>query len=534
MSVTVAKRLDVLFKGATVVDGAGNPSFMGDVGVRADRIELVAPAGMAQCEAELEVDCKGLVLCPGFIDIHNHSDVAIFDNPSADNYVYQGVTTVVVGNCGVSAAPRCPHEEGNEFSCTVDVDIQRRWDSFAGYLETLDELPKAINVASLVGHGQIRRKVVGEDDKSPSEQEMKAMKRLVEEAMEAGAFGLSTGLIYSPGMYATTSEITELAALVAKYGGIYATHLRSEADLEIDAVAEAIDVGRASGCRVQVAHLKASARRNWGLVRLALDIMEYARRLGIEVTCDVYPYTVSGAGMFHLFPGWARSGGKAALMNRLRDPVAKQRIRTELLRPSLQWENILFDAGFDGLLITRSEIFPEFQGKTLAQVAKMREETPMDTLFSLAEADLDMGMAAGGMSEEDLRYALRHRLSMVCSDGSVVRFGEGCPHPRNYTAFTRAIATYARDESVLTLEDAIYKMTGFPAWKLGLADRGVIRPGSRADIAVFDYWRLANRADFGDPHHYSQGMIHVMVNGKFVLKDERPTGMRPGKALRRQ
>ncbi|HHY35089.1 MAG TPA: D-aminoacylase [Firmicutes bacterium] len=528
-----SKELDIVFRNARIVDGSGNPYFVGDVGVRKGEIAFVSHGRThgIRSGARLTLDCSGLILCPGFIDIHNHSDAAIFVHPEALNYVTQGVTTLVVGNCGSSAAP-IGVDESLETGFSNNFEGIKKWRSFGAYLDELDKLPKSVNICTLIGHGQVRKAVLGLTDRAPGEEELARMKDHIREAMASGAFGLSTGLIYSPGMYASAAEITELARVAAEFGGLYCTHLRSEADLEIDAVMEAIQIGRMTGCRVQIAHLKASGKRNWGTVRTVLDIMEYARRLGVEVTCDVYPFAPSGASLFILFPGWARSRGKDGLLELLKDAETRDRIRSELQRPAFDWENIYFDAGPDGLMITLSRVHPEYQGKTLSEVARIRGENPLDAVLSLAEEDIDMSMVAGGMSEDDNRAALAHRLSMVSSDSSVTEFGSGMPHPRAYCAFTRVISRFVRDEALLTLEQAVHKMTGFPAWKLGLADRGAIRPGARADIVVFDFWKMKDTSDFGDPHHYSEGVVHLLVNGEFVVKDGKPTGSMPGQLLR--
>lgn len=556
--------MDIILRNATIIDGTGAPSRTGDVGVAGDRIVWVGPGGAgpgggrtaagartggggevagAKTDgdgraAPVEIDCTGLIVAPGFIDIHSHSDFTIFLEPSAMNYLAQGVTLLVNGNCGFSGAPLDPERpellgEDERFRKVVT------WTDFAGYLNALDRLPKAVNLATLVGHGNVRTTVLGVGDRAPGAGDLEKMKALVREAMEAGALGLSTGLIYPPGMFATTEEIIELAKVAGEYRGLYATHMRSESDLLVEAVLEAIRVGREAGCRIQISHHKASGRRNWGLVHTTLDLMDYYRRFGVEVTCDVYPCTAGATGLSALFPPWTQRGGKEGFLALLKDPEKRERIKRDLSRPNPKWPNLFFDAGPTGVRVAESRVLPQHLGKSIADIAReggigpAGPSDPLDVMLHLIEKDFGLGVTVNGMSEDDVRHVMSHRLSMISSDAAVVLPEEGLPHPRSYRAFTRTLATYARDERVLTVEQAVHKMTGMPAWKLGLFDRGVVRPGAKADLAVFDLWGLRTASDFGDPHHLAEGMVHVMVNGEFVIRDGKRTSAMPGELVRR-
>lgn len=522
---------DIIFRNLKIVDGTGTPGFYGDIAVKND---MIVNVGKISKKAKQEYDCEGLIAAPGFIDIHNHSDISILTEPYAKNYISQGVTTLAVGNCGMSGAP--VNESNIELLSTLVMDTygnEFRFDTFDQYIDNLENSKKTVNIAPLIGHGNIRSVVMGMENKKASQNDMKKMKKIVKEAMECGAFGLSTGLIYDPGIFADKSEIIELAKVVAEYDGIYSTHMRNESDLILDSVLEAIEVGCKSGVRVQISHLKASGERNFGLTKTALELMEYYRRFGLEITCDVYPCIFSNTGLENCLPSWTREDGREGFLKILNDKEKREKIVDELCRTSIKWENILLDAGFDETILCNTTKLSEYEGKTISEVAKILDINPYEAIFHILLIDPDISVIAGGMSEDDVQYILKHDLSMVCSDGAIVEFGEGKPHPRNYMAFTRILSKYVREENVLPLEKAINKMTNLPAWKLGLNDRGIIKPGFKADLAIFDLWNVKTKADYGDPHHYSDGMKYVVINGKIVYKDSNFTGEMPGIVLKK-
>jgi len=526
---------DVILRNGLIVDGTGAPFFKGDVGIKGG--DIVKVGDLSGASAEQVLDCAGLVVSPGFIDVHNHSDVSLMAVPTADNYVMQGVTTIVVGNCGASVAPLSDVnrdrvvKEWEPYS----KEVQFTWTSFGEYLDALGEVRPSINVATLVGHGTIREAVLDVEGRAPTSRELEEMKRYVKEALDSGCFGLSTGLIYAPGVFSKTDEIVSLAKVVGWYGGIYASHIRNESDLLLDAVMEAIRIGEAARVPVEISHLKASGARNWGLSKVALELIARGRRKNVEVTCDVYPYTAGMTSLLALLPPWAREGGLEKTLSIIRDGESRKRIVEELKRPSLEWENIAYDAGMDGTLLAYSENYKMFEGKSMAQIAKEAGKDPYEIMLEIVERDGHSAMVVvGGMCEEDVQHILKSRLSMVSSDGEVVKFGEGKPHPRFYGTFPRVICRYVKEKGVLTLEEAIRKMTGTPAWKFRLWDRGLIRPGMKADITVFDYWRIRDTATFENPHSYPEGIKYVLVNGKTVVENGVHTKERSGCVLRRR
>ena len=496
---------DLVIRDARVVDGSGNPWFRADVAVSGGRIARVGR--VAASEGKRVIDARGQVLAPGFIDVHTHVE-NIFEQPDAENFVRMGVTTLVTGNCGGSA-----------------VDVGR-------FLGRVSETPTAVNIATLVGHNSVRREVFGEVDRAPTPEELERMKALVERAMRDGAVGLSTGLFYVPGAYAKTDEVVELAKVAARFGGVYATHMRNEGGGVADSVRESIEIGERAGLPVEISHFKISSKRQWGQSDLTLGLVRDARRRGLPVTVDQYAYTASSTSLDSRLPDWVEEGGREEGRRRIADPAQHARIVREM-KDSLRKSGFR-DFSFAHVASYRAK--PEYNGKSIAEIAKLARGKA--DVGSQIEQILEMYAAGGAamvyhsMSEEDVRRILREPFTMVASDSGVRRFGEGVPHPRGYGNNARVLGTYVRELKLVTLEDAVRKMTSLPAQTFGFRDRGLVREGMAADLVIFDEASVADPSTFESPHQYAAGFSHVVVNGAVVIEDGRLTGARPGAALR--
>jgi N-acyl-D-amino-acid deacylase len=526
---------DLVLENGRIVDGTGSPWYRGDVAITDG--EIVA-LGDVSASADRVVDVTDAVVAPGFIDIHTHSDFTLPVDREAHSKVRQGVTLEVVGNCGMSAAPRvgaAADEVDDDFAffgVTEAVDTSQ-WESMGEFLDFLDDGGLSINVASLVGHKNARVAVVGYDDREPTAAELDEMRELVDRALSAGAVGLSTGLIYTPGAYADTDELVALAEVAADHGGIYATHMRSEGDDLIAAVEEALTVGRQAAIPVQISHHKAVGPDNWGKIRYTLRRLELAReREGIDVQCDQYPYAASSTYLSARVPPWAHEGGTEALLDRLRDPETVERIESELADYAGSWDNIL-------LTEVHTAELSHVEGKTLRELADRdgEDRSPVSIVTDVLLADdAQTRHVHFGMDRADVETVMQHDLTMIGSDGNSLRrdgpLGEGMPHPRSYGTFPRVLGRYVREESVLTLETAVHKMTGLPAARLGLEDRGVLKPGMRADVTVFSPDTVGQAGSFTDPAQYADGVRHVLVDGTFVVEHREHTGARPGRTLR--
>lgn len=530
--------LDLLLRNARILDGTGNPWFPGDVGIEADRITRLGD--LAGVEARRTLDLDGAALASGFIDLHTHSDFTLPLYPRAEAMVRQGVTTQVAGNCGFSPFPVRPDKQDlvRSYSAFVDAGLPWEWDSLAGYAEYLGRHPLACNLALQVGHGAVRIAVLGFEDRAPTETEQAEMEQLVAQAFEEGAFGLSTGLIYVPGTYSQTDELIALARVAQRYGGFYSSHIRGEGETLLTAVDEAITIGREAGVPVQLSHHKALGKQHWGAVDQSLDRIDRARAAGQDVLADQYPYTAGSTTLAALLPTWALEGGIDGMLARLRDPATRAKIRAVLLPDSPD----SVPAGtreFDPETVLISSI-PDgpnkhYEGLMLTEIAARRGEDPVDAAFHLLEAEGGgVQMIVFGMAEDDVRRVMRHPAIAVASDGwTQSPAAGGKPHPRSYGTYVRVLGHYVRDERVLTLEDAVRKMTSLPAQRLRQPDLGLIRPGCRADLVVFDPDQVADRATYQDPHQFAAGVSYVIVNGQIVIDNGADTGTPAGRVLRR-
>jgi len=496
---------DLVITNARVVDGAGNPWFRADVGIKDGRISRVGRVGAS--EGRRTIDARGQILAPGFIDVHTHAE-SIYEQPDAENFVRMGVTTLVTGNCGGSA-----------------VNVGK-------FLERTKETPIAVNLATLVGHNSVRREVFGDANRAPTSEELEKMKLLVEQAMRDGAVGLSTGLIYVPGTYAKTDEIAELARVAARYGGVYATHMRSEGERVEEAIRESIEIGEKAGLPVEISHFKISSKRLWGKSATTLGLVREARARGLSVTVDQYAYTASSTSLDSRLPSWLLEGGREEGKKRLADPVQRKRVVREM-KDSLKRSG---HKDFSYAMVASYRAKPELNGKSIAEITKIARgkkdiESQIAQIVEMYEAG-GAGMVYHSMGEEDVRRIMQEPFTMIASDSGVRKFGEGVPHPRGYGNNARVLGLYVRELRIVALEDAVRKMTSLPAQTFGLRDRGLIREGMAADLVLFDEATVADPSTFAQPHQYAVGFSYVIVNGVPVLDDGKMNTERPGVALR--
>ncbi|MCW2948205.1 MAG: N-acyl-D-amino-acid deacylase [Actinoallomurus sp.] len=514
---------DLVVTGGDLLDGTGSPAVPADVGVRGDRIAAVAAPGTLPGAETL--DATGHVVAPGFIDLHSHADFSIQGHPGADTCLYQGVTTLVGGNCGFSPFPVADPESLRRSAAFMEDELLWDWTGFDGYATVVERSKPAVNLVAQVGLNALRMAAVGGDERPATPEERTAMRVLLERAADEGVAGFSTGLIYAPGSYAPPHEVTELARAAARLGLLYSTHMRNEADRLIDAVTEALTTARESGVRLEISHLKAMGRANHGGVHEALRLIDEARAQGVDVTADVYPYTASSTTLTSRLPGWAMDGGVERLLERLSDAGTRRRIAA--------------GTHIDADAVVLAELPPgpysAWIGRSLAELGGELGLSGAETALEVIAAHHgSVGIVDHAMSEDDVRAVLSHPHVGVASDGWVLRpAGGGRPHPRSFGTFARVLGRYVREWGVLTLADAVRKMTSLPASRAGLADRGEVREGLAADLAVLDPRTVVDTSTFDDPWKPAAGVRHVVVNGTPVLRDAVLTGKRPGRVLRR-
>ena len=525
--------LDILIQGGTVIDGTGRPPRPADVAIAGDRIEAIDR--LPGASAARVIDAAGYVVVPGFIDMHSHADFTLPGLPTADSKLHQGFTTEVVGNCGASPAPLTPARRQDVIDSTglALPMLAWSWTTFRSYLDALTGERLSINVAPLVGHGTVRLVVMGAGDSRPTPDQRRTMAAEVRRAVDEGAIGFSTGLIYPPGVYADTDEVVELARAAGEGGGFYASHIRGEGVSLLTAIAEAIEVGRRASVSVEISHLKAAGQPNWPKMARAIEIIEAARAEGLDVTADMYPYPAGSTMLAALLAPWVHAGGREALLARLDDPADRARILAEL-----DDTGMVRDAGWDGILIAGCPAQPEYEGRALPHIATGLGLSPAETVIEiLREARGEAEMILFMMSEDNVALGLRQPWVMIGSDGEGRAkhgpYGAGKPHPRNYGTCPRFLGHYVRDHGVVPLPEAIRKLTSLPATKLGLRDRGRLEPGAAADVVVFDPATVADTATFAEPHRYPAGIPWVLVNGDPVIARGAHTGSRPGRVLKR-
>jgi N-acyl-D-amino-acid deacylase len=523
---------DILIQNGYVVDGSKAPRFKADMAVIGESIAAIGEIDPAQ--AVRVIDAGDQVVAPGFIDMHSHGDFTLPACPTADSLVYQGVTTAVVGQCGFSLAPLLPKTREEVVSSleTRKMPVPwEKWSDFASYLDFMKALGLSINIVPLVGQGTLRAAVMGFASGPATSEQITAMQALAVKAMNEGAAGISTGLIYPPGSYASTEELIRLVAPAGERRGFYFSHIRGEGETLIEAVAEAIRIGRETGASVEISHLKASWPKNWSKQAKAIELIERAREEGLDVNADVYPYLAGSTGLKSVLPDWAHEGGKASILKRLKDPATRSKMVEDMKR-----QGIFRDGSWDKIRISRSPLRPNDAGRSVSELAAETGKGPEDWVFdALVETDLDMGMILFMISEDNLNEALKHPAVMIGSDSHILptegSLATGAPHPRTFGTFVRVIGHYAREKKVLTLEEAVHKMTGLTAGKLRLLDRGLVKVGLKADLVIFDPETIADRATFDDPFHYPTGISHVICNGREVIDRGRHTGARPGQIL---
>jgi N-acyl-D-amino-acid deacylase len=527
---------DLVITNGHIIDGTGSPWYSGDLGIRDGKIAAIG--NLASASRKRTIDAAGKVVAPGFIDMLGQSELTILVDPRLPSKIYQGITTEITGEGG-TVAPLNDAVIQSDRAGYERYHITPDWRTFRQYFARIEKQGMGINLASYVGATQVRRLVLGDDNKQPTPDQLEQMKTLVREAMKDGTVGVSTALEYAPAPYAKTEELIALAAEAGKFGGIYSTHMRNESDSVLEAIDEALRIGREAHVPVEIWHLKVAGKNNWGRMPEVVAKINGARAAGSDVTADTYAYTAWFNDFSAFIPPWAHDGGTAKLVERLKDPATRERIRRDMLTPSKDWDNEWREIpGPEAVMIgvvQNPKMLP-LEGKRLSEIAKLWNKDPMDALFDFLIEDPNAGVAVFGMSQPDVTLALQQPWVAIDNDSSGTSpegiLGQEHPHPRAYGTFPRILRKYVREEKALTLEDAIRKFSALPAQRLRLIDRGALKAGMWADVVIFDPTTVRDLATFDNPNHLSEGMEYVLVNGVAVVDEAKMTGALPGKVLR--
>lgn len=527
---------DLVITNGHIMDGTGSPWYSGDIGIRAGKIAAIG--NLSRAPRERTIDAGGKVVAPGFIDMLGQSEMTILVDPRLPSKIYQGITSEITGE-GNSIAPLNEAIIQSDRKSYEYYHVTPDWKTFRQYFARLEKQGISINLASYVGATQVRRVVLGDEDRQPSPEQLEQMKALVREAMKDGAVGVSTSLEYAPAPYAKTDELIALAGEAGKFGGIYATHMRNESDSVLESIDEALRIGREGHIPVEIWHIKVAGKNNWGRMPEVVAKIKAARAAGADVSADTYAYTAWYNDFSAFIPPWAHDGGTQKLVDRLKDPVMRARVRKDMLTPSRDWDNEWQEIpGPEAIMIgaVQNPALLSMQGKRLSEVAKLWNKDPIDALFDFLIQDPNTGVAVFGMSQPDVTLALQQPWVSFDNDSEGTSpeglLGQAHPHPRAYGTFPRILSKYVREDKALSLEDAIRKFTALPAQRMRLTDRGVLKTGMWADVVVFDPATVRDRATFDNPNQLSEGMEYVLVNGVPVIDQGKMTGALPGKVLR--
>ncbi|TFH12015.1 D-aminoacylase [Candidatus Bathyarchaeota archaeon] len=535
---------DILIRNGRVIDGAGNPWYRADIGVKDSKIYAIGKLGKA--DAKKTIDASGHFVSPGFIDAHSHSDFNTLVYRDMENIIHQGITTVVAGQCGSSPAPvsdliRAEAQRSLDSELPQGIKLKISWSSFDDYLKEEKKQGLGANVAHMVGHGAIRAAAIGYAARAPTADELEKMREYTAEAMKSGAYGISTGLIYPPGIYAKTDEIIEVAKVAAQYGGIYDSHIRGEGKTLMMALEEALEIGYKAKIPVQISHHKIASRTLWGSSVQTMQMFEEAREKGLDVTVDQYPYKAGSTSLMTLLPPWVHDGGREKALERLRDPQLRARMKKEIEEGIEGWENFAGELGWENVFVTSviTDANKPVEGMNMTEIKKHRgAKDEFTALYELLlEEEGAPGMVIFYGDEEDVKRIMKHPLHMVGTDAGCCTiegpFCKGKPHPRHYGTYPKILGKYVREEKTITWQEAVRKMTSFPAQRFGILDRGLLRPGMWADITVFNPETVIDRATYKDPHNFPAGIPYVIVNGEITISEGKYSKSRAGTTLRK-